>query len=44
MEIVKIQQQCQILTGSTQGLNDTLQNIEVEEGFAPFFDDFEHLR
>ena len=41
MEIVKIQQQCQILAGSTQGLNDTLQDVEVEDGFAPFFNGLE---
>ena len=33
MEVVKIQQQCQILAGSTQGLNDNLQNEEVEYGW-----------
>ena len=39
MEVVKIQQQCQILAGSTQGLNDELQDEEVDEGWAPpFFD------
>ena len=30
MEVVKIQQQCQILAGSTEGLNDELQNEIVE--------------
>lgn len=41
MEIEKIQQQCQILAGSTQGLNDTLQDDEVEDGFVPFFNELE---
>ena len=43
MEVVKIQQQCQILAGSvdSNGLNDTLIDEEVEEGFAPFFNDLE---
>ena len=41
MVIVKIQQQCQILAGSTQGLNDTLQDDEVEDGFVPFFNGLE---
>lgn len=43
MEVVKIQQQCQILAGSVDpnGLNDTLIDEEVEEGFAPFFNDLE---
>ena len=40
-EIVMIQQQNQILAGSTQGLNDTLQDVEVEDGFAPFFNGLE---
>ena len=34
MEVVKIQQQCQILAGSSQGVNDTLQDEEVEDGWA----------
>lgn len=33
MEVVKIQQQCQILAGSTQGLNDELQDEEVDAGW-----------
>lgn len=33
MQVVKIQQQCQILAGSTQGLNDELQGDEVEIGW-----------
>ena len=33
MEVVKIQQQCQILAGSTQGFNDELQDEEVGEGW-----------
>jgi hypothetical protein len=32
-EVVKLQQQCMILAGSTEGLNDELQNIVVEEGW-----------
>ena len=38
MQVVKIQQQCQILAGSTQGLNDNLQNEEVTDGWAPTLD------
>ena len=41
IEVVKIQQQCQILAGSvdTNGMNDMLLNEEVDEGWAPpFFD------
>lgn len=38
MEVVKIQQQSQILAGSTQGLNDNLQNEEVTDGWAPTLD------
>ena len=43
MEVVMIQQQSQILAGSVDanGMNDTLQNEEVEDGFAPFFDGLE---
>ena len=41
MEVVKIQQQSQILSGSNFGVNDTLQGEEVEEGFAPFFNGLE---
>ena len=33
MEVVKIQQQSQILAGSTQGMNDGLQNEEVHNGW-----------
>ena len=33
MEVVMLQQQCQILAGSTQGLNDELQGDEVEIGW-----------
>ena len=33
MEIVKLQQQNMILAGSTQGLNDDLQNEPVNEGW-----------
>ena len=37
IEVVKIQQQCQILAGSvdTNGMNDMLLNEEVDEGWAP---------
>lgn len=41
MEVVKIQQQSQILAGSNFGVNETLQGEEVEEGFAPFLDGLE---
>jgi len=41
MEVVKFQQQCQIMAGSNFGVNDTLQSEEVEEGFAPFFNGLE---
>lgn len=33
MEVVMLEQQCQILAGSTQGLNDELQGDEVETGW-----------
>ncbi len=33
MEVVKLQQQCMILAGSTKGLNDTLQEEEVIVGW-----------
>ena len=35
MEVVKIQQHCQILAGSNYGLNDSLIDETVPEGFAP---------
>ena len=40
MEVVKIQQQCQILAGSVDanGMNTGLQNEEVTDGWAPTFD------
>ena len=43
MEVVKIQQQSQILAGSVDayGMNTDLQDDEVEEGFAPFFNGLE---
>ena len=41
MEVMELKQQCQILAGSTQGLNDELQSEEVGEGFAPFFNGLE---
>ena len=33
MEVVMLQQQCQILAGSTQGLNDELQDEEVDSAW-----------
>lgn len=33
MEVVKLQQQCMILAGSTEGLNEELQNEIVNEGW-----------
>ena len=41
MEVVKIQQQCQILAGSldANGMNDTLQEETVTDGWAPMFDE-----
>ena len=43
MEVVKIQQQSQILAGSVDpnGLNNALIDDEVTDGFAPFFDGLE---
>ena len=41
VHVVVLQQQCQILAGSTQGLNDELQSEEVGEGFAPLFNGLE---
>ena len=41
MEVMELKQQCLILAGSTQGLNDELQSEEVGEGFAPFFNGLE---
>lgn len=41
MEVVKIQQQSQILAGSNFGVNETLLDDPVEDGFAPFFDGLE---
>ena len=40
MAVVKIQQHCQILAGSVDpnGINDELQNEEVNEGFSPVLD------
>ena len=38
MEVVMIQQHNQILAGSQQGLNDNLQNEDVDDGWAPVFD------
>ena len=35
MEVVKIQQQRQILAGSQQGLNDNLNPDPVDDGWAP---------
>ena len=41
IEVVKIQQQSQILAGSidANGMNTDLQNEEVTEGWARFFDE-----
>ena len=40
IEVVKIQQQSQILAGSQQGLNDNLNPDLVDDGWAPgMFDD-----
>ena len=41
MEVVKIQQQGQILSGSidANGMNTDLQNEKVTEGWARFFDE-----
>ena len=33
LEVVELKNQCQILAGSQQGLNDNLQNEEVTEGW-----------
>ena len=33
MQVVEITQSAPLLVGSTQGLNDTLQGEEVEEGW-----------
>ena len=33
MQVVELQHKCQILAGSTQGLNDELQGDEVEIGW-----------
>ena len=43
MEVVMIQQQSQILAGSVDanGMNTGLQEEEVEEGLAPFFNGLE---
>ena len=35
IEVVKIQQQSQILAGSQQGLNDELNPDPVDDGWAP---------
>ena len=41
MQVVKIQQQCQILAGSldANGMNNGLLDDEVDEGWAPEFND-----
>ena len=41
MQTVELKHKCQILAGSSQGVNDTLQDEEVEDGFAPFFNGLE---
>ncbi len=40
-EVVKIQQQCQILAGSldANGMNNELLDVTVEEGWASSMDD-----
>jgi hypothetical protein len=41
MQVVKIQQQCQILAGSldANGMNDMLQEETVTDGWAPMYDE-----
>ncbi len=41
MEVLKIQQQCQILAGSldANGMNNELLDVTVEEGWASSMDD-----
>jgi hypothetical protein len=38
MQTVELKHKCQILAGSTEGMNDELINEEVEEGFSPVLD------
>ena len=35
MQTVELKHKCQILAGSTEGMNDELINEEVNEGFSP---------
>ena len=39
MQTVELKHKCQILAGSTEGMNDELINEEVTEGWAPEFND-----
>ena len=43
MEVVKIQQQCQILAGSVDanGMNNGLIDEAVDEGWAPMLDEID---
>lgn len=39
MQTVELKHKCQILAGSVDGMNDTLIDEEVTEGWAPEFND-----
>ena len=45
MQVVKLQQQCQILAGSldANGMNNELLDVTVDEGWAPSMDDIIEL-
>lgn len=46
MQVVMMQQQCQILAGSgvdANGMNEDLQNTIVEDAWAPSFDELEFI-
>ena len=45
MQVVKIQQQCQILAGSldANGMNNELLDVTVDEGWAPSMGDMIEL-
>ena len=45
MQIVKLQQQCQIRAGSldANGMNNELLDVTVDEGWAPSMDDIIEL-
>ena len=45
MQVVKIQQQCQILAGSldANGMNNELLDVTVNEGWAPSMDEMIEL-